>query len=150
MSIVRASVERSHGTPPLNRRGTEPTRVTPDDDTLAVYSDFVCPFCYLGRAALREYLADAADPPTVEWRLFDLRGYKRAPDGELSEDVDDGKDDDYFEQVRENVARLREKYDVEMRDFDDLPEVDSWDTQQAALYVRRRTTRSGSTPSTTP
>ncbi|MEZ3115259.1 DsbA family protein [Halobaculum sp. MBLA0147] len=111
--------------------------MTPDDDTLAVYSDFVCPFCYLGRAALREYLADAADPPTVEWRLFDLRGYKRGPDGDLREDVDDGKDDDYFEQVRENVARLRETYDVEMRDFDDLPEVDSWDTQQAALYVRQ-------------
>lgn len=106
-------------------------------DTLAVYSDFVCPFCYLGRASLREYLADAEDPPEVEWRLFDLRGYKRGPDGEISEDVDDGKDEDYFEQVRENVARLREKYDVEMQSFDDVLEVDSWDTQQAALYVRQ-------------
>jgi len=106
------------------------------DDTLAVYSDFVCPFCYLGRAALREYLADADDPPTVEWRLFDLRGYKRGPDGEIR-DVDDGKDEDYFEEARENVARLREQYDVEMQSFDDLPEVDSWDAQQAALYVRQ-------------
>lgn len=106
------------------------------DDTLAVYSDFVCPFCYLGRAALREYLAAADDPPTVEWRLFDLRGYKRDPDGGFR-DVDDGKDEAYFEEARENVARLREQYDVEMQSFDDLPEVDSWDAQQAALYVRQ-------------
>lgn len=110
---------------------------TPDSDTLAVYSDFVCPFCYLGRASLREYLADAEDPPEVEWRLFDLRGYKRGPDGEIREDVDDGKDEDYFDEVRENVTKLKEKYDVEMQDFDGLPEVDSWDTQQAALYVRQ-------------
>ena len=106
------------------------------DDTLAVYSDFVCPFCYLGRAALREYLADADDPPTVEWRLFDLRGYKRDPDGGFR-DVDDGKDEAYFAEARENVARLREQYGVEMQSFDDVPEVDSWDAQQAALYVRQ-------------
>jgi Predicted dithiol-disulfide isomerase involved in polyketide biosynthesis len=106
------------------------------DDTLAVYSEFVCPFCYLGRAALREYLADAEDPPTVEWRLFDLRGYKRDPDGGFR-DVDDGKDGAYFEEVRANVAKLRERYDVEMRSFDDVPEVDSWDAQQAALFVRQ-------------
>ncbi len=106
------------------------------DDTLAVYSDFVCPFCYLGRAALREYLADADDPPAVEWRLFDLRGYKRDPEGGFR-DVDDGKDEDYFAEARENVARLREQYGVEMQSFDDVPEVDSWDAQQAALYVRQ-------------
>jgi predicted DsbA family dithiol-disulfide isomerase len=106
------------------------------DDTLAVYSDFVCPFCYLGRAALREYLADADDPPTVEWRLFDLRGYKRDPEGGFR-DVDDGKDEDYFAEARENVARLREQYGVEMQSFDDVPEVDSWDAQQAALYVQQ-------------
>jgi len=105
------------------------------DDTLAVYSDFVCPFCYLGRAALREYLADADDPPTVEWRLFDLRGYKRDPEGGFR-DVDDGKDEDYFAEARENVARLREQYGVEMQSFDDVPEVDSWDAQQAA-YVQQ-------------
>ena len=95
------------------------------DDTLAVYSDFVCPFCYLGRAALREYLADADDPPAVEWRLFDLRGYKRDPEGGFR-DVDDGKDEDYFAEARENVARLREPYGVEMHSFDDVPEVDTW------------------------
>jgi len=106
------------------------------EDTLAVYSDFVCPFCYLGRASLREYIESREDPPEVEWRLFDLRGYKRGPDGELR-DVDDGKDEDYFADVKDNVERLKEDYDVEMRDLEDVPDVDSWDAQQAALYVKQ-------------
>lgn len=107
-------------------------------DEITVYSDYVCPFCYLGRAAMEQYLDGADEPPEVEWHVFDLRGYKRAADGSIDHDVDDGKDDDYFDQVRENVARLREEYDVEMLALDDLPDdVDSWDAQQAALGVRR-------------
>jgi predicted DsbA family dithiol-disulfide isomerase len=110
---------------------------TQTSETLTVYADPVCPFCYLGRASLREYLADAADPPAVQWRQFDLRGYKRAPDGSIQEDVDDGKDEAYFEQAKQNVARLREKYDVEMIAFDDVPDVDSRDAQQASLFVEQ-------------
>jgi len=110
------------------------TQTTP---TLTVYADPVCPFCYLGRASLEEYLNAADDPPAVQWRQFDLRGYKRAPDGTISEDVDDGKDEAYFEQARQNVERLREKYDVEMIDFEDVPETDSWDAQQASLFVEQ-------------
>lgn len=106
-------------------------------DTLEVYADPVCPFCYLGRASLQEYLESVDDPPTVEWRQFDLRGHKRDPDGTIREDVEDGKDESYYEQARKNVERLREKYDVEMIDFEDAPDVDSWDAQQAALFVER-------------
>jgi len=105
--------------------------------TLTVYADPVCPFCYLGRASLEAYLDAAEDPPAVQWRQFDLRGYKRAPDGRIREDVDDGKDEAYFEQAKQNVERLREKYDVEMRDFEDVPDVDSWDAQQASLFVEQ-------------
>jgi len=110
------------------------TQTTP---TLTVYADPVCPFCYLGRASLEAYLDAADDPPAVQWRQFDLQGYKRAPDGTLREDVDDGKDEAYFEQAKQNVERLSAKYDVEMRDFEDLPEVDSWDAQQASLFVEQ-------------
>ena len=106
-------------------------------ETLSVYSDFVCPFCYLGRESLREYAAETDDPPEVQWELFDLRGYKRAPDGSIQDDVDDGKDEDYFDQVRENVARLQEEYDAEMVSLDTIGEVDSWNAQQAALFVRQ-------------
>jgi predicted DsbA family dithiol-disulfide isomerase len=104
---------------------------------LVVYADYVCPFCYLGRVSLRGFLADASDPPAVEWRAFDLRGHKRDADGEIDHTVDDGKDDAYFEQARENVERLRDRYDAEMRmDFD--RSVDSWNAQQVALAVRER------------
>jgi predicted DsbA family dithiol-disulfide isomerase len=107
-------------------------------DTVTVYSDYVCPFCYLGKAPLEQYLADADEPPDVEWHQFDLRGYKRGRDGEIRDDVDDGKDETYFDRVRENVRRLREQYDVEMLDVDDRPvDVGSWDAQKLALHVQR-------------
>lgn len=106
-----------------------------DEDTLTVFSDYVCPFCYLGRASLEQYQASRDDPLDVTWHAFDLRGHKRGEDGEIRDDVDDGKDDAYFEQARENVRRLSEEYDVEI-DFDAVPDIDSWNAQQAALYVR--------------
>jgi len=103
-----------------------------------VYSDYVCPFCYLGKRSLEAYQGRREDDLAVEWHPFDLRGHKRGPDGEIDDSVEDGKDDAYFEQVRENVARLREKYDAgEMLDLDDLPDdVDSLSAQVASLYVK--------------
>ncbi|MFC4450572.1 DsbA family oxidoreductase [Halorussus aquaticus] len=109
---------------------------TIDEDKLTVFSDYVCPFCYLGKAAMEEYLDEADDPPEVEWHVFDLRGYKRQPDGSIDHDVEDGKDDDYFAQVRENVERLKEQYDVDMT-LDYSLEVDSWDAQKVSLYVKQ-------------
>ena len=104
-------------------------------DEIVVYSDYVCPFCYLGRQSLEQYREQRDDPLTAEWHAFDLRGHKRDEDGEIREDVDDGKDEAYFEQVRENVQRLNEKYGADI-DLDDTPDTDSWDAQQAALFVR--------------
>jgi len=110
-------------------------------EPLAIYSDFVCPFCYLGRASLRRYREGRADRDLadldVEWRFFDLRGHRRDPDGEIRDDVEDGKDEDYYDRVRENVVRLREEYDAEMLEFDDVAESDSRDAQQVALYVKQ-------------
>ena len=106
------------------------------DTVLRVYSDYVCPFCFLGRASLSAYQDDAEDPPAVDWQPFDLRGHKRGPEGEIRDDVDDGKDEAYFEQVRQNVDRLSERYDVEI-DLELARDVDSWNAQQAALFVRR-------------
>ena len=104
------------------------------EPVVTVYSDYVCPFCYLGKASLDRYLESADDPPDVEWHVFDLRGHKRGPDGEIRETVDDGKDDAYYEQARKNVERLREQYGVEM-DLEGTRDVDSWNAQKAALFV---------------
>ncbi len=106
------------------------------EDRITVYSDYVCPFCYLGRLSLDRYRDERSAPLTVEWHPYDLRAGKRGPDGEVR-DVDDGKDEAYFEAVRENVADLRERYDAgEMLGIDAVPEVDSLDTQLVSLAVR--------------
>lgn len=108
-----------------------------DDETLVVYSDYVCPFCYLGKASLEQYLESTSDPPDVEWRVFDLRGYKRDEEGNVDTSVEDGKDDQYFEQVRDNVQKLKREYGVEMN-LDFSLEVDSWNALKAALFVKER------------
>src|SRR6056297_568414 len=101
------------------------------DDDITVYSDYVCPFCYLGRRSLDAYQETRASELEIDWHPFDLRSQKRGPDGEIDHSVDDGKDDAYFEQVHQNVARLKDEYDAdEMLALDDLPEhVDSFEAQ---------------------
>lgn len=105
-------------------------------EKLVVYSDYLCPFCYLGKASLEEYLESSGESPEIEWRPFDIQGHKRGPDGELREDVDDGKDEAYFEQARQNVQRLKKEYDVEMN-IDLAQDIDSWNAQKVALFVER-------------
>jgi len=103
--------------------------------SITVYSDYVCPFCYLGRESLRQYQAERDDPLEIDWHPFDLRGGQRGPDDEIDESVDSGKDDEYFEQARENVERLCEEYGVEM-ELDLAMDVDSLDAQIASYYVQ--------------
>lgn len=100
----------------------------PDSQTepITVYSDYVCPFCYLGRASLSRYQETREEELEIDWHPFDLRSQKRNPDGSIDHAVDDGKDDDYYAQARENVRRLQDRYDVEMAqeiatDVDSLP-----------------------------
>lgn len=110
-----------------------------DATSITVYSDYVCPFCYLGRRALEDYQKEREDDLTIDWHPFDLRRHKRGPDGEIDHTIEDGKDETYFEQVRRNVDRLRAEYDAdEMLDFDELPdEIDSLNAQLASYYVKR-------------
>lgn len=107
-----------------------------EEDTLVVYSDYVCPFCYLGKRSLESYLEDAENPPSIEWRAFDLRGHKRGPDDEIRREIEDGKDEAYMQRARRNVERLAKAYDVEMNwDIDQT--VDAWDAHKLAIYARR-------------
>nr|WP_232833716.1 DsbA family protein [Saliphagus sp. LR7] len=111
--------------------------MTRTDDRIVMYSDYVCPFCYLGRQSLDSYRERREDDLGIDWRPFDLRSGKRGPDGEIDRSVEDGKDEGYFEQVRENVARLKAEYGAEgMLALEETPEVDSFDAQVASLFVR--------------
>ena len=104
-------------------------------ETITVYSDYVCPFCYLGRQSLARYRADRETELRIDWHPFDLRAGKRGPDGRVDHDADDGKDEDYYERARQNVRRLQAEYGVEMAD-DLRTDVDSLDAQVAAVAVR--------------
>ena len=104
-------------------------------DRITIYADYVCPFCYLGTRSLEQYRESRDAPLAVEWHPFDLRRGKRNPDGSIDHDADDGKDDQYFEQARQNVRRLQEEYGVEMAQ-EMATEVDSFDAQVASWYVR--------------
>lgn len=111
-----------------------------DEPTITVYSDYVCPFCYLGRRSLDRYLREVDHDIWIEWHPYDLRGHKRGPDDELLHEIDDGKDEAYFDRVRENVRRLKDEYGADrMRSIDDLPDpVDSFDAQVVSYYISDR------------
>ena len=106
-------------------------------DPITVYSDYVCPFCYLGRESLARYQEARDEPLRIDWRPFDLRSEKRRPDGSIDHAVDDGKDDAYYQQARENVRRLAEKYGVEMT-LEIATDVDSLPAQVVSYALRER------------
>jgi predicted DsbA family dithiol-disulfide isomerase len=104
-------------------------------ESITVYSDYVCPFCYLGRESLSRYQESREENLEIDWHPFDLRSGKRNPDGSIDHSVDDGKGDDYYEQARENVRRLQERYDAEM-DLDLATEVDSLPAQVVSYHLK--------------
>jgi predicted DsbA family dithiol-disulfide isomerase len=105
------------------------------NDSVTVYSDYVCPFCYLGRKSLDQYQDNREEELEVDWHPFDLRSQKRGPDGEIYQSVDDGKDDEYYQQAMENVERLQEQYGVDMN-MDTATDVDSLNAQIVSYYVK--------------
>jgi predicted DsbA family dithiol-disulfide isomerase len=104
--------------------------------TITIYSDYVCPFCYLGRQSLASYQSGREAELKIDWRPFDLRSGKRTPDGSIDHDADDGKDEAYFEQAKKNVQRLREEYGADEMELDLATEVDSLPAQLVSVAVR--------------
>ena len=104
-------------------------------EQLTIYSDYVCPFCYLGRQSLSAYQADRDDPIEIDWRPFDLRAGKRGPDGEIDRDAADGKDEEYYDQARENDRRLADEYDADLAQ-EIATDVDSRPAQVVSYHVR--------------
>ena len=108
-----------------------------NETAVTVYSDYVCPFCYIGKESLDRYREETEKEVRVDWHPFDLRAQKRRPNGEIDHSVEDGKDEAYYEEARNNVEKLKEKYDVEMVEFDEVPEdIDSLDAQVASFYAK--------------
>ncbi|SEW23055.1 DsbA family oxidoreductase [Natrinema salifodinae] len=113
------------------------TGPTPETgDRIEIYADYVCPFCFLGTRSLEQYREQRDEPLTVEWHPFDLRSGKRNPDGSIDRDADDGKDEQYYDQAKQNVRRLQEEYGVEMAQ-EMASDVDSIDAQAASWYVKQ-------------
>jgi predicted DsbA family dithiol-disulfide isomerase len=106
-------------------------------DSVLVYADYVCPFCYLGYESLDQYQSDREKPVETDWHPFDLRSRQRRPDGTIDDSVDTGKDDQYYEQAKQNVERLAEEYGVEMAE-PLMKDVDSYDAQRVAYRVREQ------------
>ena len=107
-----------------------------DTATITVYSDYVCPFCYLGRQSLDAYQSEREEPLRIKWHPFDLRAGKRNPDGSIDHDADDGKSEEYYEQARRNVQRLQEEYGADGMALDLATDVDSLPAQLVSVTVR--------------
>lgn len=103
-------------------------------DRIVVYSDYVCPFCYLGKVALDRWRAGREDAPEIAWRPFDLRGSKRRDDGTLDPAVHDGKDAAYYARAKAGVEHLARTWEVEMT-FKLTKDVDSWSAQKLTLAL---------------
>ena len=122
---------------PLQAIGCPMTSESAGDPTVALYADYVCPFCYLGKQSFERFRTGSGIDVTVDWRPFDLRSHERGPDGGLDTTVDDGKDEAYFDRVREQIQRLRSELGAtDMLGIDDVPDVDSLDAQVASHYVQ--------------
>ncbi len=58
------------------------------------------------------------------------------PDGEIDHDADTGKDEEYYEQARENVRRLQEEYGADEMELELATDVDSLPAQIVSVRVR--------------
>jgi len=103
-------------------------------ESLVVYADYVCPFCFLGYESLDSYRESRSDPLDVEWRPYDLRAGQRDDEGNIDHSIETGKDEEYYESARQNVERLAEEYGVEMAQ-EIAKDVDPVDAQRVAYQA---------------
>lgn len=103
-------------------------------DTVTIFYDYVCPFCYLGRKSLEQYQETREESLRIDWHPFDLQASRRGPDGKLQ--GSSGMGDEHFEKVKENVRDLQEEYGAEMNTYD-AREIDSLNAQIASFYIKK-------------
>lgn len=105
-------------------------------DHMVVYSDYVCPFCYLGKVSAERYAAEDDDAPSFAWRPFDLRAVQRGHDNKLDPSIPDGKTEDYFARAKEGVRGVAEELGVDMK-VAIHRNVDSFNAHLVALKLAR-------------
>lgn len=71
---------------------------------LIIYSDFICPFCYIGKVNA-ERLKEQIPNLEIEWREFELH-----PEGQPD------PESPYMQQELRAVKHLAKEYDIEMRE----------------------------------
>lgn len=103
------------------------------EETITVYADYVCPFCYLGRTFLARYREEREEPLDLEWHPFDLRANQRDEAGELVDDA--GPDDAYLRRAWRNVQQLADEHGVDVP-AEPITDVDSRRAQQVSLFVQ--------------
>jgi predicted DsbA family dithiol-disulfide isomerase len=70
---------------------------------LIIYSDFICPFCYIGKVNM-ERAKEAFPDLEIEWREFELH-----PEGQPD------PNSPYMQQAYEAVKKLADQYDIDMK-----------------------------------
>ncbi|MGD6818588.1 DsbA family oxidoreductase [Metabacillus sp. 84] len=70
---------------------------------LTIYSDFICPFCYIGKVNA-ERVQEMVPDLEIEWKEFELH-----PEGQ----PDPGSP--YMKQAQDSVNHLAEKYGIDMK-----------------------------------
>ena len=106
-------------------------------ESILVYSDYVCPFCYLGRRALSIYQTEREDSLQIEWHPFDLRAQQRHADGSIDHDAANQKGEQYYQQARENVRRLQDQYDATEMCQELATDVDSRPAQLVSVNIQQ-------------
>lgn len=116
-----------HGVPPLVQRGEASRGRKGTHPEIKVWSDFVCPYCFLAEGVLNE--ATRGLDVRVEWMPFELRPYPEPtlrPEGE------------YLQKVwRSSVYPLASQLGVEIRLPDVSPQPYSRAAHEGLLFAKQ-------------
>ncbi|KGX91397.1 hypothetical protein N781_04345 [Pontibacillus halophilus JSM 076056 = DSM 19796] len=77
--------------------------MTEENHKLVIYSDFICPFCYIGKVNA-ERIQEQNPGMEIEWREFELH-----PEGQPD------ASGAYMAQALENVKMLAKEYNIDMK-----------------------------------
>ena len=80
-----------------------------------IWSDVMCPFCYIGKRKIEEAISqfDNKESVVIEWKSFELDpSFVATPNESIAEHLADkyGRDIDWAESSLENMTRKRKEF----------------------------------------